>query len=45
MSNSKSILVIDDDKDFCKMVRKALVRTGYDVTTSSYPIVAAEQAP
>lgn len=41
---AKRVLVIDDDQDFCVMIRDLLKRAGYDVEISPYPITAVAEA-
>lgn len=40
----KRILIIDDDEAFCNMMSDILESAGYEVTTSTYPVVSAEDA-
>ena len=44
MAESKRILVIDDEQEFCKMMVKLLSTEGYDVDSAAHPILAAERA-
>lgn len=44
MAESKRILVIDDEQDFCKMMVEMLSAEGYDVDSAAHPILAAERA-
>ncbi|MCS7048269.1 MAG: response regulator [Verrucomicrobiae bacterium] len=37
-----SVLVIDDDEDFCKIVRQMLEPSGYEVITVNNPVKALE---
>jgi len=40
----KRVLVIDDNQDFCEMMRELLVRAGYEVEASPSPINAVAEA-
>lgn len=44
MSESKRILVIDDEQDFCRMMVDMLSAEGYAVDSAGHPILAAERA-
>ncbi len=44
MAESKRILVIDDEQDFCRMMVEMLSAEGYNVDSAAHPILAAERA-
>ena len=44
MSRIRRILVIDDDQDFCAMMQDILLRTGYEASFSTAPIISVEEA-
>lgn len=44
MPESKRILVIDDEQEFCKMMVEMLSVEGYSVDSAAHPILAAERA-
>jgi len=44
MAESKRILVIDDEQEFCKMMVELLSAAGYSVDSAAHPILAAERA-
>ncbi len=43
MAGGKRILVIDDERDFCRMMVEMRTGEGYLVDSAAHPILAAER--